>query len=41
MIQLYLAAALAGVLTLFFEVAYQTYLPALVDPDQLLEGTPA
>jgi MFS family permease len=36
--QLYAVAALAGVLTVFFDVAYQSYLPALVDRDQILEG---
>ena len=29
---------LAGVLTVFFDVAYQSYLPALVDRSQLVEG---
>ena len=38
MAQLYAVAALAGVLTVFFDVAYQTYLPSLVEPEQLLEG---
>ncbi len=36
--QLYAVAFVAGVLTTFFNVAYQTYLPALVEPDELLEG---
>jgi MFS family permease len=36
--QLYAVAALAGVLTVFFDVAYQSYLPALVAGDQILEG---
>jgi MFS family permease len=36
--QLYLVAALAGVLTVFFDVAYQSYLPALVARGQILEG---
>jgi MFS family permease len=36
--QLYTVAALAGVLTVFFDVAYQSYLPALVARDQILEG---
>lgn len=36
--QLYAVAALAGVLTVFFDVAYQSYLPALVAGGQLLEG---
>src|SRR5947209_2679448 len=38
MAQLYAVAALAGVLTVFFDVAYQTYLPSLVGQEQLLEG---
>ena len=36
--QLYAVAALAGILTVFFDVAYQSYLPALVARDQILEG---
>jgi MFS family permease len=36
--QLYAVAALAGVLTVFFDIAYQSYLPALVAGDQILEG---
>jgi MFS family permease len=36
--QLYVVAALAGILTVFFDVAYQSYLPALVERDQILEG---
>jgi predicted MFS family arabinose efflux permease len=36
--QLYLVAALAGILTVFFDVAYQSYLPALVPRDQILDG---
>jgi Na+/melibiose symporter-like transporter len=35
---LYAVAALAGVLTVFFDVAYDSYLPALVAGDQILEG---
>jgi Na+/melibiose symporter-like transporter len=35
---LYAIGALAGVLTLFFDVAYQSYLPSLVDGGQLVEG---
>jgi len=31
-------AACTGVLTVLFEVAYQSYLPSLVDPDELFEG---
>ena len=36
--QLYVVAALSGVLTVFFDVAYQSYLPALVEPDQLVDA---
>jgi MFS family permease len=36
--QLYAVAALAGVMTIFFDVADQSYLPALVDGDRLLEA---
>lgn len=36
--QLYLVAFLAGVLTLFFDVVYQSYLPTLVRSEQLVEG---
>jgi len=36
--QLYAVGFVTGVLTVFFDVAYQSYLPALVEPDQLLEG---
>jgi MFS family permease len=36
--QLYLVAALAGILTVFFDVAYQSILPALVEREHLLEG---
>jgi len=36
--QLYLIAFLAGILTVFFDVAYQAFLPSLVRRDQLLEG---
>ena len=35
---LYIVAASAGVLTVFFDVAYQTYLPALVERENVLEG---
>lgn len=38
MSQLYLVAFLVGVLTLFFDVAYQSYLPSLVSHDHLVEG---
>lgn len=36
--QLYLVGFAAGILTVFFDVAYQAYLPALVDRRQLVEG---
>jgi MFS family permease len=36
--QLYCVAFAVGVLTVFFDVAYQSYLPALVDRQYLVEG---
>jgi len=36
--QLYAVIALTGVCTVFFDVAYQSYLPSLVERDELLEG---
>jgi MFS family permease len=36
--QLYVVAFVSGVLTVFFDVAYQSFLPALVDPAQLVDG---
>jgi MFS family permease len=36
--QLYVAGFLFGTLTVFFDVAYQSYLPSLVDREQLVEG---
>jgi MFS family permease len=36
--QLYAVAFLTGVLTVFFDVSYQSYLPSLVERDQLVEG---
>jgi MFS family permease len=36
--QLYAVAFLTGVGTVFFDVAYQSYLPSLVRRDQILEG---
>jgi MFS family permease len=36
--QLYLVSFLVGILTVFFDVAYQSYLPYLVDREQLVEG---
>ncbi len=38
MLQLYLVGFAVGVLTVFFDVAYQSYLPALVDRERLVEG---
>lgn len=38
MSQLYVVGAMVGVLTVFFDVAYQAYLPSLVDRRQLIEG---
>jgi len=35
---LYVVAALVGVMTVFFEVAYQAYLPSLVRREDLVEG---
>src|SRR5213592_2202259 len=36
--QLYVVAFLVGILTVFFDVAYQSYLPDLVEREQLVEG---
>lgn len=36
--QLYVVSFLVGVLTLFFDVAYQSYLPTLVSRENLVEG---
>jgi MFS family permease len=36
--QLYVVGFAMGVLTVFFDVSYQSYLPSLVDRDQLVEG---
>ena len=38
MVHLYAVAAVVSLLTVFFDVAYQSYLPALVDRPALLEG---
>jgi MFS family permease len=38
MAQLFVVALVAGVLTVFFDVAYQSYLPALIRADQLADG---
>lgn len=36
--QLYVVAFVTGVLTVFFDVSYQSYLPSLVDRDQIVDG---
>ncbi len=36
--QLYVVAGVVSILTVFFDVAYQAYLPALIDRPALLEG---
>jgi MFS family permease len=36
--QLYVVGFLVGVCTVFFDVAYQSYLPALVERDSIIEG---
>jgi predicted MFS family arabinose efflux permease len=36
--QLYLVAAVAGILTVLFDVSYQSYLPSLVNRENILEG---
>ena len=36
--QLFVVGFLFGVFTVFFDVAYQSYLPSLVDRDQLVDG---
>jgi MFS family permease len=38
MAQLYAVVALTGVLTVVFDVAYPSYLPSLVERDQILDG---
>jgi MFS family permease len=38
MAQLFVVGFLTGILTVFFDVAYQSYLPALVDSEYLVEG---
>jgi MFS family permease len=38
MVQIYAVAFLAGTLEVFFDVAYQSYLPSLVERDELVEG---
>jgi MFS family permease len=36
--QLYAVAFVAGTLTVFFDVAYMSYLPSLVEPEELVDG---
>jgi MFS family permease len=36
--QLFVVAAITGTATVFFDVAYQSYLPALVGKDQIVDG---
>ena len=36
--QLYVVGFLVGIFTVFFDVAYQSYPPALVEREQLVEG---
>jgi MFS family permease len=36
--QLYVVGFLVGICTVFFDVAYQSYLPSLVERDQIIEG---
>jgi predicted MFS family arabinose efflux permease len=36
--QLYAVAAINGIFTVFFEISYQSYLPALIERDDLIEG---
>jgi MFS family permease len=36
--QLFVVAAVTGTATVFFDVAYQSYLPSLVDLDQVVDG---
>ena len=38
MLQVYVVAFLAGTLEVFFDVAYQSYLPSIVERDELVEG---
>ena len=39
--QLYAVALLTGVCTVFFDVAYQSYLPQLVEREQLVKAMPS
>jgi MFS family permease len=36
--QLFVVGFVTGILTVFFDVAYQSYLPALVERDQIIDG---
>jgi MFS family permease len=38
LIQVYIVAFVAGTLEVFFDVAYQSYLPSIVERDELVEG---
>ncbi len=38
MAHLYVIAVSTGILTVFFDASYQAYLPALLDPEDLIEG---
>ena len=38
LIQVYVVAFLAGTFEVFFDVAYQSYLPSIVERDELVEG---
>ena len=38
LVQVYIVAFIAGTLEVFFDVAYQSYLPSLVERDELVEG---
>lgn len=38
LVQLYVVGFVNGVLTVFFDVAYQSYLPSIVEREQLVEG---
>src|SRR4051812_3503326 len=38
LVQLYVVALVAGIATVFFDVAYQSYLPSLVSRNQVVDG---
>ena len=38
MVQIYIVAFMAGTFEVFFDVAYQSYLPSVVERDELVEG---